>query len=222
VPILNAGSLWFLLASATPQQPSDATAQQSAACPPEPGERLHDGFFARSAPGLAFFTSLVDDRGPGPRRSGVRGIGQSATILTGGTPLAGLVVGGLVFTARIDPVFIEDGRTVSPDDDSVKLTLLHLGPFVDWYPDARRGFHVQASASFAAQVESDTKGNPLEPAAVGGAFALGAGYEWYLGGEFSLGGAARVAFGGLRRNASDGVETSLFLIPELALTATYH
>ena len=142
--------------------------------------------------------------------------------MLGGTPFPGLVIGGMAFTARIDPVFVEEGRRVTPDDDSVKLTLLHLGPFVDWYPDPRRGFHVQASAAFAAQVESDTKGNPLEPSAIGAAFALGAGYEWFLGGEFSLGGKAGVAFGGLRRNAPEGRESTLFLIPELALTATYH
>lgn len=216
---LIARSLALLLAAAPRSVPEPSA---RSACVEEPGARLHDGFFARSAPGVAFYRAVVEDRGAEPRRNRIRGVAQSAVLAVGGTPAPGLVVGGLIFTARVDPEFVEENRTVSPDDDSVKLTVLHVGPFVDWYPDPRRGFHAQLALSFVAQVESDTKGNPVEPPALGGAAAFGLGYEWFLSSEFSVGGLARVAGGALERSPRDGAERMLFLIPELALTVTYH
>src|SRR5512147_287617 len=74
--------------------------------------RTHDGFYARSAPGLALLWAHVDGAAGVPRRSGVRGVGQSGELALGGTPVRGLVVGGTLWTVRIDPVFIEGGRHV--------------------------------------------------------------------------------------------------------------
>jgi len=192
-------------------------------CPElERGARLHDGFFARSEPSLAFFRAIVWGSETETRRSGIRGIGQGAGISLGGTPARGLVVGGTVWTARIDPVFIEDGNTVSPDDDSVKVTLLRLGPFLDFYPDPARGFHVVTAAALTVQVESDVKGNAVEPAALGAALSIGPGYEWFIMNELSLGLLGRVSVGRLVRTPNDGQQHILWIIPELALTATYH
>ena len=71
----------------------------------------------------------------------------------------------------MDPVFVEQDRTVSPDDDSVKITLLRLGPFLDFYPEPAGGFHVVTAAALTVQVESDVKGNAVQPAALGAALA---------------------------------------------------
>jgi hypothetical protein len=198
---------------ATPLSPADN------GCGPVPGARFHDGFFARSESGIAVLSAFVSGGGT---RSSVRGIGQSASLSLGGTPLQGLVLGGTLWTARIDPVFVEDGKDVAPDDDSVKVTLLRIGPLVDWYPHPGRGFHALAAAALTLQVETDTKGNPLVPAAYGASLSTGAGHEWFLSSELSLGILGRVAFGGLSRAASGGTERSLFVIPELSLTVTYH
>lgn len=189
-------------------------------CPDvDPGEYLHDGFFARSDTGLAFFRANVSGSSS---RSGIRGLGQSAGISLGGTPERGLVLGGTVWTARIDPVFIEGGRTVTPDDDSVKITLLRLGPFLDWYPDPTHGFHTQVAVAFTAQVESDVKGNAIKPPALGAALAVGTGYEWFVVSELSLGLLGRMALGRVVRTPSEGKQDMLWIIPELALSATYH
>jgi hypothetical protein len=132
----------------------------------DPGAGTHDGFFARSEPGLAFFRANVSGSNA-LRRTGIRGLGQSAALSLGGTPARGLVLGGTVWTARIDPVFIEDGKTVTPDDDSVKVTQFRMGPFIDWYPHPERGFHTLVAAEVVVQFESDLKGKPVEPAAFG-------------------------------------------------------
>jgi hypothetical protein len=204
---------------ATPSgAPSPATAPCT--CAPDPTARLHDGFFARADAGLSGFVAGVSGSASG--RTRIYGIGQSGSIWIGGTPLPGLVVGGSLWTALIDPSFVEKGALISPDDDSVKLTLGRLGPFFDWYPNPRRGFHVQATIGLSVQVESDTKGHPIKPPGVGGAGAFALGYEWFLGNQFSMGLAARVAFGAVARSPSTGEERTFFEIPELAVTSTFH
>jgi hypothetical protein len=133
-----------------------------------------------------------------------------------------LVLGGTIWTARIDPIFVENGKVTVPDDDSVKLLLLRIGPLIDWYPEPDRGFHALAAAGLMVQIETDTKGNPLEPIAFGASLSTGVGNEWFLSNELSLGILGRVSFGGLGRASPGGHERTLFVLPELALSATYH
>ncbi|HEX3597786.1 MAG TPA: hypothetical protein VHU80_21910, partial [Polyangiaceae bacterium] len=158
--------------------PAESTprARAGPAAPPlcepyDPTARRHDGFFARADSGLAGFFATVSGSATG--RDRIRGIGQSAAIFIGGTPRPGLTVGGYVWASRIDPTFRVRGVHVSPDDDSVKLTLGRIGPFLDWYPDPLLGFHVQVNAGLAVQVESDEKGNSIKPAGIGAAGAFG-------------------------------------------------
>jgi hypothetical protein len=209
------------VASATAPAPSSREGNQAPAHCPElaPGGRLHDGFFARSESGLAGFWAQISGSGT---RTGSRGIGQSAALSLGGTPLPGLVLGGVLWTARLDPTFENQGVTTVPDDDSVKITQLRLGPFLDFYPDPSRGFHAQAGVQFVPQSESDTKGNPVEPAALGAALSLGTGYEWFIAPNFSLGFLAHAAFGYVVRAPASGDERMRWVVPELTLAATYH
>jgi hypothetical protein len=130
-------------------------------------------------------------------------------------------VGGTLWTARIDPVFVENGRTITPDDDSVKVTLLRTGPFVDFYPHPSKGFHAQFALELAVQFESDTKGNAIKPAAFGFAQSVGTGYEWFIGDEFSLGLFGRMALGRVVRTPTSGDERMLWIIPEVGISATY-
>jgi hypothetical protein len=156
------------------------------------------------------------------RRRAIRGIGQSAAISAGGTPVRGLVLGGTLWTAIIDPVFVENGLSISPDDDSVKVRLLRVGPFFDWYLDPSRGFHVQEAAAFTVQLETDVKGNAVSPAALGATFSFGGGHEWFVSNELSVGLLARATFGNVVRRPPEGDQRMLFVVPEIGLTATYH
>lgn len=150
------------------------------------------------------------------------GIGQSGGLSAGATPWPGVVVGGQLWTARIDPRFVENGARVAPDDDSVKLTLGALGPFVDWYPDVSAGFHLQFASGALIAIETDEKGNPVRPPSVGARFALASGYEWFLGREFSIGFFVRMGVAIAARARPEGPERMLAEVPELLLTSTYH
>ena len=191
-------------------------------CPADPGERVHDGFFYRSDVGLALFEATASDTGSLPHRSSIRGIGQSAAVSVGETPVRGLVVGLNLWTASLSPIFVENGRTIKPDDDSVKLTILRVGPFLDWYPNPRRGFHVLGAVAWAVQIEHDTKGNPIKPFAMGVSLTTGTGYEWFVSSQLSLGFLGRVDSGWLTRSPGDRAENTLFVSPTIALAGTYH
>src|SRR4051812_39823040 len=103
--------------------PSSDAAALAPCAATDPGDRLHDGFLARSETGLAFLWARVSGSQASPRRTGVRGLGQSASLWVGGTPRPGLVLGGALWTARIAPSFVQGGTTVVPDDDSVKISM---------------------------------------------------------------------------------------------------
>lgn len=189
---------------------------------PDPTAYRHDGFFVRADVGLAGMWAGVSGSASG--RDRIWAIGQSAGIFIGGTPKPGLVVGGYVWTAQLDPTFVVRGVRVSPDDDSVKLTLGRIGPFLDFYPDPLRGFHVQTTIGLAVQVESDTKGHPIKPASVGGGASFGVGYEFFVARQFSVGAMARFSVGALARSppGAPGEERLFYEIPELLLTSTFH
>lgn len=181
--------------------------------------RRHDGLFARADTGLAGLFEGVSGSATGRDRNW--GIGQSAGIFVGGTPRPGLVVGGYIWTARLDPSFVVRGRLISPDDDSVKLTLGRIGPFVDWYPDPAGGFHAQVTFGPAIQIESDRKGNAIKPASIGAAGSFAVGYELFIGDQFSIGAMARFTAGALARSPGGREERAFLELPELLLTSTY-
>jgi hypothetical protein len=190
--------------------------------PTDDGAYRHDGLLLRSAPGIAVFRALVSGSVARPRRTSIDGIGPSSSLEVGATPARGLVLGGSLWTAQLDPVFVDDGKRVSSDDDSVKVTQLRVGPFVDFYPRPRRGLHASAAVSLVVEFESDTKGDAIRPVWYGASFATGVGQEWFIAGEASLGILARFALGSLRRSSGGVTESLSFIAPELALTATYH
>lgn len=195
---------------------------QACECPESPGHRVHDGFFLRSSPGLALFAATVTDAGTLPRRSRVEGLGLSSALSIGATPMPGLVLGGTLWTVNLFPRFVEDGVMVTPDDDSVKLTVLRIGPFVDWYPNAKDGFHTSFSPTWMFQIERDPKGEPIKPIPMGPSLTLHTGYEWFLSSQFSLGALAGISFGQLSRQVQGRSAHMPFLMPEMALAVTYH
>lgn len=222
--------LWCSIATSLAASPTAVASGQVAfdrdykftLCRVDPGAWLHDGFFARSEAGISWLEATVSNSGQLHRRSHISAIGQSSSADIGATPAKGLVLGISVWTAILDPTFVEDGKTVVPDDDSVKLTLLRLGPFVDWYPNPRRGYHFFGGGGVAVQIERDTKGKPIYPIPLGFSLSTGTGYEWFISRQLSVGFVGRFAFGWLTRMLSDTPERMLFVTPELALTVTYH
>lgn len=216
VALITAVALCVAVEPACAQSPPPCEDRES------PHDRRHDGFFARAEVGIALFAADVREPLYALGRTRTQGYGESSGLWAGGTPKRGLVIGGGIWTARIDPTFTVDGRRVSPDDDSVKVTLARFGPIIDWYPDPRAGFHAQVTPAIALLVESDEKGKPIEPGAIGPALAFGLGYEWFISRDFSLGLLARFGVARVDRSRAGRHERTLWETPELMLAYTYH
>ena len=187
-----------------------------------PARRRHDGFFARVETGLALLRSRAEQPSAAPERTALRAWGQSTTLAVGATPFPGLVIAGTLWAARLDPTFYELGEPRSPDDDSVKLTWARLGPLLSYYPDPGRGFHVDAFAGLSLAVESDEKGDPLEPGFAGPSAALALGHDWFVSSELSLGVSARATFARVARSHGGRSESLSPEVLEISIAYTYH
>lgn len=139
----------------------------------------HDGFYAR----LSNESGYVGFFGEGPDGdASIKGFGTGGFIALGGTPVPGLVIGGLIGSAAVRGTF--RGRPEGSEKKGT-MSLAMLGAFVDWFPNPYDGWHVGASFGFAAISLTDAA---LDDS-VGPAFSakLFGGYDFWIGPQWSLG-----------------------------------
>jgi hypothetical protein len=123
-----------------------------------------------------------------------------------------------------------DSEGALPVEMDPKLRDLTIfGPFVDWYPNPRSGFHLQAALGIAALTSGngdrfDSDDDDDDYRAFGAGIVLGLGYEWWVGNEWSLGVLARTQAAGLEGEDDSGVRWvhAAGASPSLLLTLTYH
>ncbi|MBK9035644.1 MAG: hypothetical protein IPL61_31050 [Myxococcales bacterium] len=119
------------------------------------------GFLARATPGLG----VGVDEGPSCRVHGVTLVGG---FWVGRTVAPGLLVGGAVAISLNGAP--RDSRCDEVEVGQAFMAAV-MGPSVDWYPSARSGLHVVATAGVA---EIDHAANDPDPShGVGGVLALG-------------------------------------------------
>jgi hypothetical protein len=140
---------------------------------PAPLEHLHDGLHI-SFTGASAFTSFAEASAKG--RLSASGYGPGETLLVGGTPWRGVIVGGGLHQSTTLGNFA-DGSRVSADTATA-------GPFVEFYPDPSSGWHFGALA--AAGIVRLRTPEASETSGVLGVMAI-AGYEWWISPEWSLG-----------------------------------
>ncbi len=149
--------------------------------------RVHDGFYLRMAFGFGYQAMAFNDV---PQADGMEasGMGIDASLLIGGTPGRGIVIGGM-FTGA--DMFAEKGDHLS----------FAFGPFIDVYPNPRGGWHMGFMLGFNGQSVRDTAHNDQLFMLYGGAASFWAGYEAWVSGDWSMGGMlkAQGSFGGRER-----------------------
>jgi len=159
------------------------------------------------------------------------GFASLGELTIGGTIAPGLVLGGGAYTAQLLSAHFKlardsDGAPPSELDPELR-TLALFGPFLQWYPNARRGFHVEAALGFAA-ITSDSGGSRgfEEPdyQAIGAGLVLGSGYEWFIADEWSIGVLGRMMAAVV--TGEDDAEVrwvhGISTTPSLLLSITYH
>ncbi len=149
--------------------------------------RVHDGFYLRMAFGFGYQSmSFTKSQYSGGLEAS--GAGIDASLLIGGTPGRGLVIGGM-FTGA--DMFANKGDHLS----------FAFGPFIDVYPNPRGGWHMGFMLGFSGQSVRDSEDDNQLFMIWGGAASFWAGYEAWVSGDWSMGGMlkAQGSFGGRER-----------------------
>ncbi|HEU4411037.1 MAG TPA: hypothetical protein VFS43_37640 [Polyangiaceae bacterium] len=177
------------------------------------GVRRHDGFYLRLGLGPAALSGTGDGGDVD-----LSGTGAGLELALGGTVAPGLVVGGGSYPTFLPTLYLEaDGPEVKAEDGGV-LTL--IGPFVDYYPNAQRGLHVQG----ALGLSTTTLSMPSGPAFTGSSAGvmLGVGYEWWVGEQWSMGVLGRLMHTSPTLDNGRGESEASLTTFGLLGTFTYH
>jgi hypothetical protein len=125
----------------------------------------------------------------------LNGAGTSSVFRVGGTPFEALVIGVTLEIGTLDAEF--QGAPQGAEGEANMIAPL-LGPFVDWYPNPRGPWHLGAALGLAGFSGRDAEETRYVGRSAGG--ALFAGYDAWIGPQFSIGITANVQ-GSLPANA---------------------
>jgi hypothetical protein len=155
--------------------------------------RTHDGLQFRGAIGAGY---LSDAESSNATLHGGAGVLE---LYLGGMPVRGLAIGGFVSgVTAVGPALSVEGLRVTSSDTS--LTLVTLGPYIDYYPEPRRGFHVLGTLGFANLKASFDDGTIVASnSATGFTLGGGIGYDWWVSRDWSLGILGRFTFASTSR-----------------------
>ncbi|MGE0325142.1 MAG: autotransporter outer membrane beta-barrel domain-containing protein [Polyangiaceae bacterium] len=182
----------------------------------------HDGFMLRLGPtfGPLSVTETPEVNGTEGAEVKASGFATGLELLLGGTPAPGLTVGGaLLYSQTKDPTLEAGGREVEADGT---LLILSTDVFVQYYFDPTQGFHVQGMLGYGVldTVRSDGSSGGNDPAGLH--LALGAGYDFWIADEWSVGPFLRVQFANYTAEEGPVKVTENFLFPTLGVSFTYH
>jgi hypothetical protein len=201
--------------------------------PPDAGARVHDGFYFRVASGFSVLDERLDSDAVegGNIEARNRGIASLSDLAFGGTVAPGWVVGGGIYSLDLvaSTLRIKGSATqqLPAEIDPGLRSLALIAPFVDWYPNVRGGFHVQAALGIATLVPR-VFGHPAtsqsDYSAVGGGLLLGTGYEWWVADEWSIGVLTQLGVRVLRGEDEAGRSWTHLITnsPSLCVSLTYH
>ncbi len=191
----------------------------------ETGKHLHDGFYLRMSLGAnAQRHTIESDRANVPDLK-VNGGGLSFDILIGGSPMPGLVIGGILSADAASRPTVKQDNLESNDDYDSALAL--IGPFIDGFFDPSGGFHVGGAlgiTGYALDNRSITEDN--NKSFGGGGLSFWAGYDAWVSSQWSIGGMLRLtgASGTRDLEINNVTETQKATSGSLAIlfTALYH
>jgi hypothetical protein len=202
--------------------------------PPDVGARVHDGFYLRVTAGFGVYDErLTSDDLPtgGKVEARNRGIASLSDFAVGGTVAPGWVIGGGIYSVDlVASTFRTSGSSVTAlpaELDPGLRSMSLIGPFVDWYPYVRGGFHAQAALGLAT-LTPRLFGHPAtdrsDYLAVGGGLLIGTGYEWWVADEWSIGVLGQLGIRLVHGEDENDIGWTHFVTtsPTLSITITYH
>jgi hypothetical protein len=177
---------------------------------------MHDGFYARASLGFGSLGATFDDNSSTGQSLKGTGGAFALDVMIGGSPSPGVAIGGALLAEGSAAVEF-DRASFGSEDRSLSLGL--LGPFIDGFPSANRGWHLGGMLGLArlsiGKVSSDGVNNTN---GLGGAFWIG--HDSWVADEWSVGPLLRFS-GALTRASEPDVHASTFAIT-LLFTGLYH
>lgn len=186
----------------------------------EAGDHSHEGFQFRGALGGGY---LSDNETPdgSTTTATISGGAASLEAFFGGSPEPGYTVGGFVSgSSAPGPSLSVNGRPVGSTNSNTSLNFANIGPYFDWYPDPAEGFHALATLSFA-RLTLTTNDQQQGDAATGFGLGLGAGYDWWVGKEWSVGVLGRFTYGSLKFGSGSSATSESTIAPMVLASITY-
>ena len=184
--------------------------------------RTHDGFQFRGVAGFAYWVDWQEPSDSVATGNQVQGPGANLEAFVGGAIAPGLFVGGTYGAVIVpEPTVSWNGGSPSSETNPHVWWQHSLGPYVDYYPSPRGGFHVLGDVGYALQMSERPPGDSM---GTGTGYVLGAGvgYDWWVSNEWGVGVLGQLRFahvnmGGERWNSTGDIVTSTF-----ALSIQYH
>jgi len=168
---------------------------------------FHEGFYLRASVGFGYYYGAFNDGNRPNSDFSEHGGSMSADLLIGGSPSPGISIGGGVLT---DPMFgtsyEQNGREVGNHGGVSTI----IGPFIDAFPDATKGWHLGGLIGFAGrsfQNVNATDDGKRRAMGIGGAAWFG--YDFWVAPEWAAGPQFR-AMGMSTSNTRDGEDISSF------------
>lgn len=194
-----------------------------------PGARTHDGFYFRVANGFGGYDERISsDEGDEEINTRNRGVSALGELALGGTIAPGWVLGGGIYTCDVLATTVRnDGAVVPAELDPGLRNVSLIGPFIDVYLDPQRGLHLQGTiglATLTPRVFGHAATERSEYLALGAGLMFGAGYDFWIADEWSLGILARSTIGLVSGEDQQDVSFVHLVVtsPGLLVTLTYH
>jgi len=148
----------------------------------------HDGFYMNIEAGLGYLSSTFDY--PTGEISATSTTFSSGLLL-GGTVGPVVIGGGFTYDYGFSPSMEQNGQESELED--VKLYLIGIGAFADYYVDPAGGLHFIGFLGWGG-LESSYQGDAGGSDPTGLLVTLGGGYDFWVADEWSIGPLARFTY----------------------------
>lgn len=180
---------------------------------------VHDGFYLRVGLGTGpLGLTLDDDRTDQKFETG--GFDLSLDLRIGGTPSAGVVIGGALFAHALTSADLEERGRSTGLDPNVGVGL--IGPFLEGYPDDRSGLYGGGALGLARVQYSELGPDREQTETAGFGLAVWIGYDIWVGDEWSIGPALRFMSTITSNNSEAQDLTTTTRGLTLSFSGTYH
>lgn len=146
---------------------------------------VHDGFYLRMTVGFGDYRASYTDNVRTNQNYGGHGQSMALDLLIGGSPSPGVSIGGGLM---VDPLFGVDYDRNGFGMGSHGGTSALIGPFIDGFPDASRGWHLGALVGVGGQTFQNVNASGSKySTARGFGGAAWFGYDFWVAGEWAVG-----------------------------------